>query len=478
MSSKEMKTERAWKRNVWGEMNTSPNHRERRTHRAVLRFRTLSSARSSHSSRPQRRCLRPRCFLWGENRAERASDTSVTGVRKLHHALPASLFLIIVTLKVNDGDPEHAALQPSINRERKEAHIWRADTAERYSPNILFSFVEFLSQIFSRGLTGDLNHGQLLAIASHVAGGLTHTVIVVFLYQKVCGWSESFKNNVITARESNKPDTEALRFRPKNNSAHDREKGEEKKKENRCHRSLSMKASNEGKVERKLCGIYLISAEHRHITNPPNGIFKQSFYCIILLQLSWTQFQVNVTFEWILPRMGRLSHSNFKSRFDGVFFLFFLQCYSINAHLEPGQHSLCTARECKQWRFLFKTNSNAGVKQDKFCLCDVTRPSANSYPACEPSCSCSSPAGTGSHSRCGRRWCCRWRSTRSRWEWTCSPPTAAGGTEAATANGTRCVSDGRRDGKERRTRGRPRTGAEEDNKPTKPNTHFKQKRKL
>lgn len=102
-----------------------------------------------------------------------------------YHVLP--VFLIIVTLKVNDGDPEHAALQPSTHRERKEAYIWTADTAERYSPNILFSFVEFLSQIFSRGLTGDLNHGQLLAIASHVAGGLTHTVIVVFLYQKVCG---------------------------------------------------------------------------------------------------------------------------------------------------------------------------------------------------------------------------------------------------------------------------------------------------
>lgn len=104
-----------------------------------------------------------------------------------YHVLRASLFFITVTLKVNDGDPEHAALQPSTNRERKEADNWRADTAEPYSPNILFSFVEFLSQIFSRGLTGDLNHGQLLAIASHVAGGLTHTVIVVFLYQKVCG---------------------------------------------------------------------------------------------------------------------------------------------------------------------------------------------------------------------------------------------------------------------------------------------------
>lgn len=114
-------------------------------------------------------------------------------------------------------------------RGKKEAYFWRADTAERYSPNILFSFVEFLSQIFSRGLTGDLNHGQLLAIASHVAGGLTHTVFVVFLYQKVCGWSESFKNNAITAREWNKSDTEALKFLPEI-TLHMTRKGGEKRK--------------------------------------------------------------------------------------------------------------------------------------------------------------------------------------------------------------------------------------------------------
>lgn len=87
---------------------------------------------------------------------------------------------------------------------------------------------------------------------------------------------------MITARESNKSDKEALRFLPKITQYM---RGE-RKKENRCHRSLSMKASNDGKEERKLCGIYLISVEHRHITNPPNGIFKQSFYCISLLQLS------------------------------------------------------------------------------------------------------------------------------------------------------------------------------------------------
>lgn len=105
--------------------------------------------------------------------------------------------LVIVTLKVNDGDPGHAMQRhhPSTEKTKKkknQINSWLT-AAERHLPDVLLSFVEFLSQIFSRGLTGDLNHGQLLAIASHVAGGLTHTVIVVFLYQKVCGWSKSFK---------------------------------------------------------------------------------------------------------------------------------------------------------------------------------------------------------------------------------------------------------------------------------------------
>lgn len=80
----------------------------------------------------------------------------------------------------------------TIHQEKIANKKWLTVT-KRYLPNVLFSFVEFLSQIFSRSLTGDLNHGQLLAIASHVAGRLTHTVIVVFLYQKVCGWSKPFK---------------------------------------------------------------------------------------------------------------------------------------------------------------------------------------------------------------------------------------------------------------------------------------------
>lgn len=75
--SSEMKTQRTttpWKWSVWGDINE--------TYRAVLQFRTLSSARSFHNSRLQRRCLKPKCFLWGENRPECASETSMTGVMK------------------------------------------------------------------------------------------------------------------------------------------------------------------------------------------------------------------------------------------------------------------------------------------------------------------------------------------------------------------------------------------------------------
>lgn len=41
----------------------------------------------------------------------------------MDHTGSVLLFFIIVTLKVNDGDPEHAALQPSINREREKMLI-------------------------------------------------------------------------------------------------------------------------------------------------------------------------------------------------------------------------------------------------------------------------------------------------------------------------------------------------------------------
>lgn len=56
--------------------------------------------------------------------------------------------------------------------------------------------------------------------------------------------------------------------------------------------------------------------------------------------------------------------------------------------------------------------------------------SSGSYPACGPSCSCSSQPGIVSHSRSGRLWCCKsWRS-QSPSAWPCSPPTVEAGTSA------------------------------------------------
>lgn len=51
------------------------------SYRGVLRSRTPSSARSSRSSGPRRRCPRPGCFLWGED-SECASETNTSGVVK------------------------------------------------------------------------------------------------------------------------------------------------------------------------------------------------------------------------------------------------------------------------------------------------------------------------------------------------------------------------------------------------------------
>lgn len=179
----------------------------------------------------------------------------------------------------------------TIHQQKKKnwIHKWLTAT-KRYLPNVLFSFVEFLSQIFSRGLTGDLNHGQLLAIASHVAGGLTHTVIVVFLYQKVCGWSKSFKT--ISWSQP----------------AHKRTFiGHRSKRDRRDNVFATIvhfpwkQVMTEVKTLRGVegCGIYWRSAEHGHVTNPPNGIFKQWFYFITLL---WSHTEIKTSYRGIMQR--------------------------------------------------------------------------------------------------------------------------------------------------------------------------------
>lgn len=53
-------------------------------------------------------------------------------------------------------------------------------------PNVLLGFVELLGQVFGRCFAGYFHHGKLLAIASHVARCLAHTVVVVFFNKKIC----------------------------------------------------------------------------------------------------------------------------------------------------------------------------------------------------------------------------------------------------------------------------------------------------
>lgn len=61
-----------------------------------------------------------------------------------------------------------------------------------YLLNVLLCFVVFLCQILGRGLAGDLDEGQLLAVPGHVAGRLAHTEIVVLFHQEIWGGRETW----------------------------------------------------------------------------------------------------------------------------------------------------------------------------------------------------------------------------------------------------------------------------------------------
>lgn len=169
--------------------------------------------------------------------------------------------------------------------QQKTANKEWLTAAERYLPDVLFSFVEFLSQIFSRGLTGDLNHGQLLAIASHVAGGLTHTVIVVFLYQKVCGWSKSFKTISWSQLSHKRPFVGDRRGNIVAAIVHFPWKQV-------MTDTIALRGAQG-------CRIYCRSAKQRHVTNPLNGIFKQWFYFITLLP---SRTEIKTSYRGIMQR--------------------------------------------------------------------------------------------------------------------------------------------------------------------------------
>lgn len=59
------------------------------------------------------------------------------------------------------------------------------DNHHQSSLDVLLWFVVLLGQVLSGGLAGDLDEGQLLAVPGHVAGRLTHAVVVVPLHQEI-----------------------------------------------------------------------------------------------------------------------------------------------------------------------------------------------------------------------------------------------------------------------------------------------------
>lgn len=196
----------------------SMNRKLRGSYREALQFHRPSSAQSSRNSELQRRCPRPIYFLWRDGRQEHTEQILFLVISYKKQMIYHISCLTISHYCYIEGERWRLKSCFAIQyikplKEKENRPLSEQLTAIKlYLPNILLSFVEFLSQIFSRCLTGDLNHGQLLAIASHVAGGLTDTVIVVFLYQKVCGWSKSFKNIVITAHNQTNLHAEALGF--------------------------------------------------------------------------------------------------------------------------------------------------------------------------------------------------------------------------------------------------------------------------
>lgn len=65
---------------------------------------------------------------------------------------------------------------------------WCPAAVSRSRPllDVLLRLVVLLGQVFSRGLAGDLDEGQLLVVAGHVARRLAHAEVVVPLHQEIC----------------------------------------------------------------------------------------------------------------------------------------------------------------------------------------------------------------------------------------------------------------------------------------------------
>lgn len=83
-------------------------------------------------------------------------------------------------------------------------------------PDVLLRLVVLLGQVLGRGLAGDFHHGELFAVAGHVAGHLADAVLVVLLHQEI--WAGRERDE-----EMEKPNAQSPRGRaasPKAGSAH------------------------------------------------------------------------------------------------------------------------------------------------------------------------------------------------------------------------------------------------------------------
>lgn len=134
-----------------------PNQREHKTYRGVLQFHTLSSVRSFHNSRLQRRCLRPRYFLWGKNKPESASE--MTGVMKhVTHFLCHCFSLLLHWRWTMETQNMLHCNHPPTEKEKKRISgelILLNDTHPIYCSVLLYFLARYLAEALLGILTMD-----------------------------------------------------------------------------------------------------------------------------------------------------------------------------------------------------------------------------------------------------------------------------------------------------------------------------------
>lgn len=160
MASTEMKPQRTtppWEYRVERAYRALRSRTDASTsYRAVLRSRTLSSARSSRSSGPRRRCPRPRCFLCGEN-SEYASETSTSGAVKKNNTSHTSFSSLLHWRWTMETQNMRHCNHPLTEREKKRSGELRRlnDTHPIYCSVLLNFLARYLAEALLGILTMD-----------------------------------------------------------------------------------------------------------------------------------------------------------------------------------------------------------------------------------------------------------------------------------------------------------------------------------